>query len=533
MSMRVLLDANRRPAIPGAIIGFRKDGRPIRLIAGGAPVAAPEINLAGKDASDLKPGETPDELRGKTPDELRNYITVLDAHLQAIHQDEETGELRVKTDDEVKAFAYGLQIRSIAEKMLEEHRNVQEIFARKPKAVERALASIKFGGDPSADVRRMTPSEAREAALRRLDDRGATGHMSADQKGEVERQIRKSDDIARRILVTEHDAYRTAWMKMVTDPDAGLLISDEERDALRQFAEYRAMAEWTTTTGGFGIPVFIDPSIILTAQESENPFLELARQVNVNTNQWKGVSSAGVTWAFQTEAAATTDNSPTLAQPSVVVHMARGFIPYSIEVGQDYPSFAEEMATLLSEGYDELLVDKFTRGSGTGEPFGLLTALSANTNVRVRIQTSGTTFGANDPYAVWKALPQKYRRRAAWLMSVDVNNKIRQIGTANVFHAFTENLKAEWLAILFNKEVRESPYMPDTTTSTAATDGYAIVGNFQNFVIARRGGMSVELVPQLFDVTNNRPTGQRGWFAYARIGSNSVNDLGFRLLVNT
>jgi predicted phage gp36 major capsid-like protein len=35
------------------------------------------------------------------------------------------------------------------------------------------------------------------------------------------------------------------------------------------------------------------------------------------------------------------------------------------------------------------------------------------------------------------------------------------------------------------------------------------------------------------DVTNNRPTGQRGWFAYARIGGNSVNDLGFRLLVNT
>jgi hypothetical protein len=28
------------------------------------------------------------------------------------------------------------------------------------------------------------------------------------------------------------------------------------------------------------------------------------------------------------------------------------------------------------------------------------------------------------------------------------------------------------------------------------------------------------------------PTGQRGWFAYARIGANSVNDLGFRLLVN-
>ena len=254
--------------------------------------------------------------------------------------------------------------------------------------------------------------------------------------------------------------------------------------------------------------------------------------MTVNTNQWKGVSSAGVTWAFQTEAAATTDNSPTLAQPSVIVHMARGFIPYSIEVGQDYPSFAEEMAALLAAGYDELLVDKFTRGSGSGEPFGLLTALSANTNVRVAVTTSGV-IGTPDPYKVWKALPQKYRRRAAWLMSVDVNNAIRQLGTSTQFHAYTVGLPEEWLNALMNKPVAESPYMPDTTTSTSATTGLAVVGDFQNYVVARRGGMNVELVPTLFDVTSNRPTGQRGWFAYARIGGNSVNDLGFRLLCNT
>jgi HK97 family phage major capsid protein len=239
-----------------------------------------------------------------------------------------------------------------------------------------------------------------------------------------------------------------------------------------------------------------------------------------------------VSWAFQSEGVAAGDNSPTLAQPSVQVYMARGFIPYSIEVGQDYPGFADEMSTLLSSGYDELLVDKFTRGSGTGEPNGIVTQLSANTNVRVRVQTSGA-LGTADPYAVWKALPQRFRRPANWMMSVGVNNAIRQLGTANVFHAFTDNLPAEWADTLFGKGVYESPYMNDVTTSTAATTELAIVGDWSNYVIARRGGMSVELVPQLFDVTNNRPTGQRGWFAYSRIGGNSVNDLGFRLLVNT
>ncbi len=522
------------PTAPGAIIGWTRRG-PIRVQAGGSPDDLSTL-LAGKSAGDLG-DKLPDELRGKTPDELSAFVELLDAHLRAMHQDEDTGELRDKSDVEQKAFDYGLKLREVAIAKIDEHRAVQEIFRRRPKSVERVMANLGKSDDAYGDVRRMTSAELRDKALRTLDNRHDTAHLRSDQKDQLERQIRRDPDIARRILVTENEHYREAWMKLVTQPDAIGFLSDEERQAVRAYHEYRAMSENTTTAGGFGIPVFIDPSIILTAQGSGNPFLQIAREVTVNTNQWKGVSSAGVSWTFQTEAAQVTDASPTLAQPSVQVHMARGFIPYSIEVGQDYPAFASEMSTLLAAGYDELLVDKFTRGSGTGEPRGILTALSANTNVRVTVTTSGT-LGSPDPYKVWKALPQRFRRMASWLMSVGVNNGIRQIGTTNVFHGYTVNLPEEWADQLFNRAVYESPYMPDVTTSTSATDGLAVVGDFQNYVIARRGGMSVELVPQLFQQTTagtgvGMPTGQRGWFAYARIGGNSVNDLGFRLLVNT
>jgi HK97 family phage major capsid protein len=514
----------RKHGLP--IAGYDRHGRPLPMIAGGS-TTAPETD----PTSNLLP-HTLEDLKGKTPEELRNIVEVLDAHLRDMHQTE-TGELRDMDGDTRKAFDLGCKVRETAIDMVEEHERISAIFRRRPKAVERVYANIRHGLDDTAsDVRRLTNPEARDRALRILDSQ-ASRELTAPQKDEVERQVRRDTDIARRLLVTENEHYREAWMRLVTDPNAGMTLTDDERQAVRAWQEYRAMGEVAPSAGGFGIPVLIDPSIILTAQETDNPFLQLARQVPVNTNLWKGVSSAGVTWAFQTEAAEVTDNAPTLAQPSVTVHMARGFIPYSIEVGQDYPSFANEMATLLAAGYDELLIDKFTRGSGTGEPQGLLTALSANTNVRVQIASALAGIGTGDPYKVWKALPQKYRRGAAWLMSVDVNNAIRQLGTSTQFHAFTANLREEWLDELFRKGVYESPYMPDTTTSTAATIGLAIVGNFQNYLIARRGGMSVELVPQLFALANNRPSGQRGWFAYARIGAGSVNDLGFRLLVQT
>jgi hypothetical protein len=69
------------------------------------------------------------------------------------------------------------------------------------------------------------------------------------------------------------------------------------------------MAEGATTTGGFGVPVLIDPSIILTAQGSDNPFLRLCRVVDVTSNVWKGVSSAGVSWSFDAEAAEVSDDA--------------------------------------------------------------------------------------------------------------------------------------------------------------------------------------------------------------------------------
>jgi HK97 family phage major capsid protein len=113
-------------------------------------------------------------------------------------------------------------------------------------------------------------------------------------------------------------------------------------------------------------------------------------------------------------------------------------------------------------------------------------------------------------------------------MAVDVNNKIRQFGAANVYHAATVTLEAGAAEVLFGKQVYEDPYFPDFTGTTG--QNICVVGDFSNYLIARRTGMSVELVPQVFNPGTAFPTGQRGWFAYARIGGNSVNDNGFKLL---
>lgn len=387
-----------------------------------------------------------------------------------------------------------------------------------------------FGRDLSA----ASYEVCRDGALKVMDDREATAHLSTSQMDRLDKIVRSKDrqDMAARIIVTNNPHYKSAFYKLTTDPMGVTRLSDEERGALRSYEQYaeRVQSE-ATTQGGFALPVFIDPSVILTDQELDNPFLRTASIVDVNTNAWKGVSAAGVVWSFDAEAAEVSDDAITLAQPSVSVNMARGFIPFSIEVAQDWPGFQSEMAGLLATGYDDLLLSAFTTGSGTNQPTGVLTTLVLQTTTETTVTTDGA-FGQEDIYKVWKALPQKYRRRASWQMSVGVMNKIRQFGAANVYHATTVTLSEGAVENLFNKPVYENAYMPDFTGTTGAAN-ICVVGDFSNFKIARRQGMQVELVPQLFATANNLPSGQRGWFAYARIGGKIVNNAAFQVLVNT
>jgi HK97 family phage major capsid protein len=174
----------------------------------------------------------------------------------------------------------------------------------------------------------------------------------------------------------------------------------------------------------------------------------------------------------------------------------------------------------------------FTTGTGTApNPQGILTKLDATAASEVLLTTAGA-FGQEDVYKVWAQLPAKYHPGASWMMATGVNNKVRAFGATNMYHAYTVNLAAGAADVLMGKQVWDNPYMSDFN-STTAHQNVAIVGDWSNMVIARRRGLSVELVPHLFHTSSDYPSGQRGLFAYGRIGANVVNTAAFRLLNQT
>jgi len=407
------------------------------------------------------------------------------------------------------------------------------IAAARTAVVERAAGhdapQIMKRTEVDINVGTASRQQVRDAALAVLDKAGK--NLPARNGDHLDRLLNTRSgncdgtQIAKRLLLTENDAYRSAFMKGVTQSHPAFTA-----DEARALDEYRAMSEGTDTAGGFGIPVLIDPSIILTSGAAAAPVLDLARVVTITTDEWKGVSSAGMSWSYDGEGTEVSDDSPTLAQPSVPVYTARGFIPYSIEVGDDYPAFAAEMRRLIDQGYIDLVANATINGTGSSQPTGIVTALDANTNVEVVVGTDGA-FSAPDVLKVWKSLPERYRANATWVMNTDVENEIRSFADGSAQAYYTVDLAAGGIGTLFGRPIRTTDYMPEFTGTTGAAN-ILVVGDFSNFLVAQRAGMSVELIPHLFGTTNGRPTGQRGWFCFARHGFDSVNDLGFRLLQN-
>jgi HK97 family phage major capsid protein len=69
----------------------------------------------------------------------------------------------------------------------------------------------------------------------------------------------------------------------------------------------------------------------------------------------------------------------------------------------------------------------------------------------------------------------------------------------------------------------------DSSITALAANLVLVYGDFQNYVIADRIGTTIQFIPFLMG-SNRRPTGQVGWYAYARVGADSVNDGAFRML---
>lgn len=320
------------------------------------------------------------------------------------------------------------------------------------------------------------------------------------------------------ILARQQPAYTQAFAKVLMG--RADLLNEEERTALSTV---------TNANGAFLLPTHLDPTIILTNNGSTNVIRTISRVVTLTEGKvWSGISSAGVTASFDAELTEVSDDSPTFSKPQVTVHKAQALVQASLEATDDIDGLASDILMMFADARDRLEGSVFATGSGSDQPFGIFTALDANTNVEIT-STTAATIGEVDIHSVYRQVPQRWRGRSMWFMAPTYALAIKRLGTA-VSSSYSGDLTAPVSDRILGRPVVESDDAP-TTQTTTALDNEIIFGDFSNYVIVDKpGSMSVEFIPHLFNTTTNLPDGRRAWYASWRTGADSVNDLAFRLL---
>lgn len=402
--------------------------------------------------------------------------------------------------------------------MEEQYDRLREL-ARDPSRLEGERSELGYGAARSHDLRSQALT-ANEQARRMPDD--AREHMAQTLDRDDDPQGR----LARYVIEVSNPAYRSAFFKWMMDPTSGAQEwTPKEREAVQRVRFVDRAMSLTGASGGFLVPYELDPNILISSAGSVNPLRDLCRVETTALNTKKFVTSAGVSAHFYAEAGEVSDDSPTLAQPSIDCRKAMAFVPVSFELFED-SDITQQVGVLFTDAKAQLEATAFTTGDGVApNPKGIITALVAAGGATV-IATGTNVLAQADLYANQAALPARWRPNAKWMMNLSIINGYRQLPQATglnysiVSDASTPPKALGW-------EIWENSQMDGTLTGAAA-DYLVLSADFRQFAIVDRIGTSVEVVPQLFG-SNQRPTGQRGFLMHWRVGSDVLIADAFRL----
>ncbi len=476
-----------------------------------------------------------------TLDEIRERMEAIRDEMTELHgQEELTDEDTTRFEDLSAEFD---QLETVRDHMATRNESIEKVraaIADPRNVVSGADRTDPLGEPGSLDnvrtddqlwdrdaLRTDQLPELRAKAIDAIDrTRGWRGNVGEQATRFVESLDLDDDDVAdanravlRHIVAVSDPAYMRAFGRYLK---AGL----KGRNAPSAEDHLQRAMSLTDAAGGYAVPLPVDPTLNITGDGSSNPFRQISRVVPIVTDKLRSVSAGATAFSFDAEAAEVSDDTSTFANVDITAHKAQGFIPYSIEAGQDIPNFTAMIAALMAEGRDDLEATKFAVGAGDGsnEPFGIVTAKTATT-----LASAATdTFAVGDVYTLIDTLGAKYDDRASFVANKAIYSLVRQFDTTGGTDLWVRLGQGQPPELLGYPAYRASGM---DASVTATQDNYIMVlGDFSNYWIANRIGFSVEVIPHLLATANNLPSGQRGVYGYWRVGANAVNTDAFEML---
>jgi HK97 family phage major capsid protein len=318
-------------------------------------------------------------------------------------------------------------------------------------------------------------------------------------------------------------------------------LTEAERAALAKgfdgySPEERAMTGGTGASGGFFVPVYVDPTMIITGAGATSPFRRIStvKQIGPAFGGWYGATVAQVSANWTAENAATSDAGFTVTQPNIPVYLATAFVGVSFNGYEDIQDLAMDVVAAIADAKVNLETVAYVTGTGSSQPKGVVTAVGAVTASRVAL-TSSTAGVLNfaDIGKLHGALPARFRNPStqggdgrAWIGNINVLDTLRTlVAGQNSANSLWSDPTGALPPNLYGDPIYEASAM--TSTVTTGND-MLLYGDFRRYYIIDRIGLTTEFVPNLFDTTSGRPSATRGWLAHWRTGADAVDTAAFR-----
>ena len=391
------------------------------------------------------------------------------------------------------------------------------------------VGSDSFRGDPFEPVAHESDSQIQSRALRSVELWRADDDLKESATGMIER-LTDGDrhGVAEHVLIYGSPTYARAFSKWTAAPETFVAELDSDEARAWQHAQHHQRA--TLQLSGAVLPSPLDSTIVLTNDGDIDPMRDLARVDTTDSKDKRYITSAGSSFSFDAELAEVSDDTPTESEVTIEVHKAQGWIQASIEAAVDQDGFPREIAKIIADGKSRLEAAAFVTGTGTNQPTGISPELLGGSS-EVSPATA-EVFAAADVYAVIEALPPRFRARAQLMAELSTINAVDQFETASGAKLF-DGLNSSSPRLLRRRLAENSSADAHSAIDVGATADNLIlyVGDWENYVILDRVGMSVTYIPPgHLKGASGRPDGRVGWYAYWRVGGESLVDEAFRVL---
>jgi HK97 family phage major capsid protein len=529
-------------------LGHRKDGSPIWPMAGGAAFALSDLDALKTveeyatyiNAVATRITELDTEWAGKQFDDAARteWAMLQDVKKKALAVKDELEARRAIVTDLVRQGDAVAERPFVGRTILTAPRHVPEdIFAleqyRNLSGSEAEMQQALHDGAMFAVDRAHYPNPQSKPDVERAHIATLLEHADQPSPANPNREL------ARLIITTGSPEYLRAFTKYIQ----GRPLTSSE-----QFRAAAPLTVQTDATGGFYVPFYFDPTVLhVGAWTNINPYRAAGTvKTIVGTDTYNGPTSAAFTVARAGEAVAAVEGPGAVGQISAIVGKVHGFGGLTLELLQDRPDIVSELASLIAEAKDTEEESSFSIAVGDAlgqgfNPIGMFAAKSTS-GAFTEIETIGNNaLAIGDAYALEAGLPIRHRASASWFMGRAEIRAFQALETsggqlfggqnyASVGYPVNSPTGNTGLRML-QYPIWEVPSAPTGTTSNLVV---AVLANGSSFYIIERAGMTVEVIPHIFDGSNpSMPLGRRGIYAWWRNTAKPANvDAGRRLTVN-